>query len=235
MKNSFDDNKNALFKVIGSQNRSMLPKAIPLFFLMVPYTVLMIGLVVFVFFYYFAYASHPLLSFGDFYSSLFKIYVKIFRIIKYSINPYSYKKILEYNEEVDSIEEVLIPKIGIYHTENLLFIKNRLSFDILPKNDVVWVYTELKKNSTSIYHNKISSSSLYTIVIKTLDKKTFRVPCYKTSSYMGSHNFKDYDEEQEIMQIAASCCNAVIGYNDDYKKLYKKDPYQLIQLVSKTN
>jgi hypothetical protein len=85
---------------------------------------------------------------------------------------------------------------------------------IIPNKDIVWAYKKkLTKTITSVNHNNVKLNELskrvrYSLVIKTETKKSYEVSFYTE------------DAVNNILSFYRHVPTMVVGYSDDYKKLY---------------
>lgn len=121
-----------------------------------------------------------------------------------------YNTVLEAMKEYGITEDVVADEYltcdktnALGMSNHFLFITRQMRLKIIPLYNVIWVFTRESKNS--------NAKTVYSLVIRTLDKKEYTVNFYKT------HHINDCLKDLLYQP------HILIGYSDEYDKLYRKN------------
>lgn len=154
-------------------------------------------------------------------------------IFKNTIVPKSYKPLKGYCGEYDDVTKYYTEKAnGIHITPNFLLIKTKNSFDIIPKESVVWLYYRNDTSRLVFGHSGTNMQTTidYSAIVCTEFGKTYQARISQASIGITT-GLNKLNEGATLEQVAASLPNAVLGYKKEWERIYKNNPRRFLENV----
>lgn len=223
------DNRKVIYSIIRRQNLQALPVALLCFVLLIPISVIMLLAIPFALI--FALLSLNPKAFIEMYNStFFTPWGKVVKTFWFSAFPKTYPlRDVPLNDNLEEVPE--IKGEGIYYWGGLLFIKERMSFDVIPVAEVVWLYLRFEKTNYKMKYSQqtIATSMRNAVVLKTERGKHFNVTINELGSF--SSSIKQKMAINTVEEICVLCNNAVVGYSNEREKIYRKNPMSFAKTI----